>query len=385
MNRDMRKATSIVMILGLLLMTFFSVPNAVTAAPNFRDLDKHWAGGYILNWADQGLVAGYAEDNTFRPDNPITKAEFIVLVNRVMGYNDVTAIDFPDVPPGSWFRGDVVKSQAIGYSHAYADGTFGPNKPLSREEAAVMIYRIMKLEYTEVEDVLSAFKDAKQIDPVYRVALNSVVAAGYLRGYPDQTVRPKQTTTRAEMIIILDRIAGVKYRFAKTFGPETEQETVKTNVTVSKPGITLQNMIIEGDLHLTEGIGDGDCYLHNITVKGRTLIAGGGTSSIHVSGALTSLGQLEVNSATRDLIRIALDAEQIAADDVMLRTGAIIDAQDTNDPVFNNIVIDPGTGRRTDTQQFSLVTSVSLLSTASQMVPEPTCSSLIPLRCPNSL
>jgi hypothetical protein len=69
----------------------------------------------------------------------------------------------------------------------------------------------------------------------------------------------------------------------------------------------------------------------------------------------------------------------------MLRTGAIIDAQDTNDPVFNNIVIDPGTGRRTDTQQFSLVTSVSLLSTASQMVPEPTCSSLIPLRCPNSL
>jgi len=312
---------SMFLTLALLLTTFISVPKAGTAAPSFKDLDGHWAEGSIRNWVNQSLVGGYP-DNTFRPNSPITKAEFIVLVNRVMGYNELAEIDFPDVPANAWFRGDVAKSQAIGYSMVYEDGTFGPNNPLSREEAAVMIYRIMKLENMEVEDVLESFRDADKISPDYREALNAVVAAGYLRGYPDQTVGPKRTTTRAEMIVILDRITGAKYHTAGTFGPEEEQEVVKTNVTVSKPGIALQNMLIEGDLHLTEGIGDGDCYLNNIVVKGRTLIAGGG-SSIHVGGA-SNLGQLEVNSATRERIRIVIDTDNIASHGLFLHTGATI-------------------------------------------------------------
>jgi len=135
MSRQMRNATSILVTIALLLTSFFSIPSVVTAAPSFRDVDTHWAGGYIKSWANQGLIGGYG-DGTFRPNNPITKAEFIVLVNRVMGYTETAEIDFPDVPAGTWYRGDVAKSRAVGYSVVYDDGTFGPNKPLSREEAA---------------------------------------------------------------------------------------------------------------------------------------------------------------------------------------------------------------------------------------------------------
>lgn len=344
----MRKLTSLLTLLGLLLMTFSGL-----AAPNFRDLDKHWAQGYIRNWANQGLVAGYTEDSTFRPDNPITKAEFITLVNRVMGYTELKEADFPDVPQGSWFRGDVFKSLAIGYAEGYADGTFGPNQPLSREEAALMIYRIMKLENSEFENVLADFKDAAKIAPANQEALNAVVASGYLRGYPDQTIQPQWTTTRAEMIILLDRIAGEKYLAAGTYGPQDGLQTIKTNVTVSKPGITLRNMAIEGDLHLTEGIGAGDVTLENVTVKGRTLVAGGGRESVHVTGT-SSLGNLEVHSANREVVRIVVDNTEILIDEIMLRTGAIIEFPQADGRQVATLTIAPQTGRQESPQQFTI-------------------------------
>ena len=280
-----------------------------------------------------------------------------------MGYTDVTDIDFPDVPQGAWHRGDVAKSQAIGYSHAYADGSFGPDRPLSREEAAVMIYRIMKLENEETEDLLADFTDGDRVSAEYRSALNAVLAAKYLGGYPDNTLRPQRTTTRAEMVIILDRIAGEKLRTAATYGPESGQTTVKRNVTISKPGIKLQNVVIQGDLHLTEGIGDGDCYLHNVVVEGRTLVAGGGVSSNHISGQ-TDLGQLEVNSATREQIRLVFASQEVAAQGITLRTGAILEFPESETPVVDQVGVEPKQARKRSSS-FSLAISMNCWCKAS--------------------
>lgn len=71
-----------------------------------------------------------------------------------------------------------------------------------------------------------------------------------------------------------------EYNAAGTYGPETGTETINGNVTISAADVTLRNTIIEGDLLLAQSIGDGNVYLKDVTVKGKTLINGGGPNSI---------------------------------------------------------------------------------------------------------
>jgi hypothetical protein len=70
------------------------------------------------------------------------------------------------------------------------------------------------------------------------------------------------------------------YKKAGTYGPEQDSGIVKGNVIISTSDVTLQNTIIEGDLLLTEGIGDGNVTLKNVTVKGDTTVRGGGPNSV---------------------------------------------------------------------------------------------------------
>lgn len=70
------------------------------------------------------------------------------------------------------------------------------------------------------------------------------------------------------------------YDKAGTYGPATGTETISGNVVISVPDVILQNVIIEGDLLLTEGIGNGNATLNNVTVKGTTTVRGGGPNSV---------------------------------------------------------------------------------------------------------
>ena len=76
----------------------------------------------------------------------------------------------------------------------------------------------------------------------------------------------------------------ISYSSPGTYGPNTpaESQTVAKNVIVSSKDVTLQNMIITGDLTLAAGIGEGSVTLNNITVQGNTNILGGGSNSIHI-------------------------------------------------------------------------------------------------------
>ncbi|KUO59011.1 MAG: hypothetical protein APF84_06025, partial [Gracilibacter sp. BRH_c7a] len=71
-----------------------------------------------------------------------------------------------------------------------------------------------------------------------------------------------------------------KYNIAGTYGPETGSVTIEGSVIISAADVTLRNTIIEGDLLLGHSIGDGNVYLSDVTVKGKTIVNGGGPNSV---------------------------------------------------------------------------------------------------------
>ncbi len=80
------------MALIIILVTGFSM----TAYGQLNDVEGHWAGEVISQWVEKGLANGY-DDGSFRPDNDISRAEFMVLVNNVFEYSEEVEIDYKDV------------------------------------------------------------------------------------------------------------------------------------------------------------------------------------------------------------------------------------------------------------------------------------------------
>lgn len=259
----------VTMLVGIIVPSGIAAPSTV-----LNDISDHWAKDKISQWVNKGIVSGYG-DGTFKPDNNITRAEFMALVNRSFGFNKKAATNFTDVQRTDWFYDEVAKAIAAGYISGYPDGTVKPNKEISRQEAAVALCKALNL---SVKPQALNFTDRDSIPPWSKDYIGTLAEKAYMTGYPDGSFRPDRFITRAETITMLDKaLAGEKgtYYLPGVYGPEEGIETVKQDIVINLPGITLRNMIIEGDLYLNEGIAEGDITLENVTVKGKTIINGG--------------------------------------------------------------------------------------------------------------
>jgi len=258
-----------------LFFVFSTVVLAQTGS--FSDTSGHWAAQVIERCAEDGLVGGYA-DGSFKPDAKITRAEFAALINRALGLSTQSSQSFKDVKPADWFAPEIARAVKNGYLKGYKDATMRPNNPVTRQEAAAVIARIMKL--AENAGGAAVFADTAQIPDWSKGVVGAVAGAGYMSGYPEGTFQPVRLLTRAEAVSLLDRVVGILYKEPGTYGPSSGTQTVEGNITIRTGGVTLQNMTIKGTLYLAAGIGDGDVTLKNITVIGTTVVAGGGEHSI---------------------------------------------------------------------------------------------------------
>lgn len=289
-----KKAWTFVVLVSFLLSIFMtSIPIAAqeqgnTAQPKFTDISEHWSKEVLDEWIEKGWISGYI-DNTFRPDNPITRAEFMTLTNKAFGYETEASVSFTDLAEEAWYAGAVKKAAAAGYIGGYPDGTVRPNNPISRQEAAVIITKIAGL--SDKPEQSADFNDAASIPGWSRGTIGAAAAAGYMGGYPDGTFKPVNNITRAEAVTALNKTllamdAEVKGIFEKAgvYGPEAGTQTITGDVWIKAPGVTLQNMTITGNLYITEEVGEGDVTLNKVTVAGDTYIRGGGPDSIYING-----------------------------------------------------------------------------------------------------
>lgn len=95
---------------------------------------------------------------------------------------------------------------------------------------------------------------------------------------------------------------SVVYDKAGTNGPATGSETIAGDVTVAADGVMLQNLVIEGNLSISEAVGDGNVTLNNVTVAGDTFVRGGGVNSIHINGG--SYKTISVENTPTGAVRI---------------------------------------------------------------------------------
>jgi hypothetical protein len=263
----------------MLVLSFSSAFAAAAAS----DIKGHWAESQISAWMDQGFIKGY-EDGSFKSDNTITRAELIALINRSFGYKDEALISFSDIAPSNWAYTEVAKAVKAGYIAGYEDRTIRADKAISRQEVAVIVGRLLNL--SAAASAGTSFQDASLIANWARDAVNQAVAGKIMDGYgADNSFKPTNPMTRAEAVVTLDRaISSTKaaaYDKAGTYGPATGLETINKDVVIHTSGVTLQNLIITGNLTFAAGIGNGDVFLNNVTVKGNTFVQGGGVNSIH--------------------------------------------------------------------------------------------------------
>ena len=185
----------------VLCMIFtLSMPIGSMAA-TVSDVSGHWASSTIQSWVDDGLIAGYP-DGTFRPDRSISRAEFMTLVNRSYGYTATAAISFSDVKADAWYYNAVAIAKAAGYISGYPDGSMKPDYPISREEAATIIMNINRLQANE--EAASKYTDVTHM--VWsRGAVGAVSLANLMNGYPDGSFGPQAAIKRGETVVTLDR------------------------------------------------------------------------------------------------------------------------------------------------------------------------------------
>lgn len=262
MKKQKRRVLSLLLAV---LVTLTMIPASFAA----DDLDGHWSQDAMETWVDYGVIKGY-EDGSVRPDKSITRGELAVMLDRIMSYQNKSSNNFNDLGD-SWYTDAILGASAAGIIGGYEDGTVRPEATISRQEAVVMIARVLGLHVAGTAD--NMFTDANEIGSWAKDAVDAMAAAGYIHGSNGQ-FRPTAGITRAEIVTILNNIfAGL----CREGGSYTED--VDGSLVVNSSDVSLEGMTIKGDLIIAEGVAANSVVLDGVTVEGRIIVRGGGTGS----------------------------------------------------------------------------------------------------------
>ena len=191
-------------MLSIALAMSLTIP-AIPSHAISTDTKGHWAEKTITSWQEKGLIAGY-QDGTFKPNKQVTRAEFIHILNSSLKLTKQGEVKFSDVKKTDWFYKDVQIAVGNGYANGTPDNMFMPNTTLTRAEAAVFIANILN----EKSDKQLMFSDVNTIPAWAKSSVSLMIEKGYMSGYPDNTFAANNKLTRAEAVTILDKVLTQK-------------------------------------------------------------------------------------------------------------------------------------------------------------------------------
>lgn len=202
-----RKALAIVLTL---LMLVSVLPMGAFAA-SYTDTEGHWAEKSIDRWTQAKNPAGQAVlegmgDNTYAPDNNLTRAQAMTIFSRLLNLVETADISkITDVASDAWYAQWIEKGYAYKIINGTSDTTFDPEGSITREQFFSIFARAMGIPgadklaegktFTDLDDISSWF--------VEEGTVYAMINAGYLNGYPDGSLQPKGNITRAEVAQVL--------------------------------------------------------------------------------------------------------------------------------------------------------------------------------------
>lgn len=323
MSLRLKKASAVSLVL-LILLTF--VPEVYAGSAG---VFGYWASDVINNWSQKGLIASN-DTKKVKPDELIKKAEFVSLVVKVFNYTDKSDAVFSDVHQSTPYADYISKAVAAGIVKGDGNGLFKPDRKVSRQEAAVILSRAFEL---KARDGIAAsrFDDSDKIAAWSMEAISAMLEKGYVKGRLNNKFVPQDGITRAEAIKMIDNVMGELKNTGGTYSGE-----VKGNLVINTKGVNLRDTTIDGDLYITQGVGDGEVALDNVKVKGRTIIRGGGEHSIIINNS--SLEGIVVVYKADGRIRIAAKGSTEISN-IELNSGAKLQQEKGSGKGFGNVQI----------------------------------------------
>ena len=218
----------------------------VMTANAFADTDGHWAESAINKWSGEyGIIQGY-DDGTFRPDKSITRGAFAGILDRFLHFQNASPADTFSDTAGTYWEDAILKLHASGI-YLGNQGAALPSSTITRQQAVAMIGRAFRI---APETAAPDYTDTDQIAEYAMAYVGEFEVRGYLTDSAAGTFRPTDPITRAELINILSNMVDTLVK---------ETTTVTKNVSGSllisaADGATLKGIRIGGDLILAPGV-----------------------------------------------------------------------------------------------------------------------------------
>lgn len=168
-----------------------------------------WAKNAIETLSSRGVIKGKTSTH-FAPNDKITRAEFVSLMVRAFNLNKTSAGSFSDVNPSNWFYKEVMTAKSLGIISGDKYNYFNPNKPITREDVAVIITRTLKAVGKPLPgsstDILSKFTDKNSVSAYAAPSMASLNSASIINGRSATLLAPKGNTTRAEAALLISKV-----------------------------------------------------------------------------------------------------------------------------------------------------------------------------------
>ena len=285
---NMTKTTRVMAILLALVMLMQTFAFAVQTSI-FGDFPTNsWSTNAMTAAVENGILIGMG-NNRIEPKRNLKRAEMAATITRAFGASvEKDTSFFEDVKQSDWYSSVISKAYNMQVMQGTSDKSFAPKNSISREEVFLTLARVLFID-SENFNILDKFSDKADIADWSKNAVTGMVEEKYLNGYENGMLIPKGKITREEL-------AQVFYNIFKTYiSKEGVYDSVapEGSVIIRAPGVTLENVTINGDLILADGIGKGDCTLKNVKVNGRIIVRGGEGTVDFIN--VTATGKVIVN------------------------------------------------------------------------------------------
>ncbi|MHC0562024.1 S-layer homology domain-containing protein [Paenibacillus sp. MAH-36] len=174
------------------------------------DIDQHWAEAAIRRAISLGIVKGY-DDGTFRPERPVSRSEFVTMLMRALkppasDSKDLTFADIDAIP--QWAKESLSAAVKQNVINGYEDNTFRGDNQITRTEMVTAIIRVLGLNEEASEN--TSFADYESIPAYAKGFVAAALKAGLVQGKEDNAFAPNDPTTRAEAVTLILRMLDMK-------------------------------------------------------------------------------------------------------------------------------------------------------------------------------
>ncbi|MGI6197256.1 MAG: InlB B-repeat-containing protein [Eubacteriales bacterium] len=256
---------------ALLVMIMVLQPAAFAASvADFLDFPFGWSKDAMTAAVENGLYIGN-ESKLIQPDKALTRAELAAFITRAFGATRTADLSkITDVNADDWFYEPVARAYQMGAINGTSDTTFDPNSYITREQVFLVLARVLCISGTD-EQALARFTDADKISSWAKNGIIGMVEKSYVNGYPDGSFRPQDNITRAELAQAFHNIFKLYIDAPGYYSQVPESGSVMIRV----PGVHLENVNVNGDVVIADGVANGDFDLASVNVNGRVLARGG--------------------------------------------------------------------------------------------------------------